>query len=420
MRATPTQSPFSKRFQREQKRTAILSEAARLFNIHGARATRLSDVAASLELNKTSLYYYVRSKDDLIFETYEASCSAIEELLQRAESGPGDGMGQLTRLVRGWFAAWRDMLENRRPHIAILTEIRALKPAHRKRIAARYSAMYHRVKAMIRRGLADGSLVTDNETDAALAVFGQLQLTVLWLPQSDPADFERLVGDFLDILLNGIAAEPEAWRSAGDPSPERSEWSAALVDDESRTADFCRVGSAFFNRKGFRATSLDDIAEELELTKGSFYYHVADKDDLLRQCFTRSLDIMKALQRLAAQQKGNGMQRLWACARQLFEIQAGTLGPLIRFNLIPSLAPPHRPEVMAGLQGVSDGFGAMIEQGIADGSIRPIDPFIAEQVLLSAIDLAAELPWMRELGDHAAACRSYFRFYFSGLSATMR
>ena len=58
----------------------------------------------------------------------------------------------------------------------------------------------------------------------------------------------------------------------------------------------------------------------------------------------------------------------------------------------------------------------MIRKGIADGSIREVDPFIAEQLLMSAIDLSVELPWMREIKDPAAACRSFFRFYFTGLS----
>jgi hypothetical protein len=62
----------------------------------------------------------------------------------------------------------------------------------------------------------------------------------------------------------------------------------------------------------------------------------------------------------------------------------------------------------------------MIEKGIADGSIREVDPFIAEQLLISAIDLSAELPWMREIVDPADACRSFFRFYFTGLSAAGR
>ena len=58
--STPTsQSPFSRGLQRETKRAAVLSCAAKLFNTKGARSTTLADVASRLGLTKTSLYYYV-------------------------------------------------------------------------------------------------------------------------------------------------------------------------------------------------------------------------------------------------------------------------------------------------------------------------------------------------------------------------
>ena len=44
----PDRSPFDKTAQHAAKRDAILSEASRLFNSKGARATTLADVAATL------------------------------------------------------------------------------------------------------------------------------------------------------------------------------------------------------------------------------------------------------------------------------------------------------------------------------------------------------------------------------------
>jgi AcrR family transcriptional regulator len=66
-------SPFNRKAQHDAKRVAILSEAARLFNGKGSRATTLQDVARGLGLTKTSLYYYVRTKEELIFQCYEAA-----------------------------------------------------------------------------------------------------------------------------------------------------------------------------------------------------------------------------------------------------------------------------------------------------------------------------------------------------------
>lgn len=409
------ESPFNKHFLREQKRRAILAEAARLFNIHGARATRLSDVADSLHLNKASLYYYIKSKDDLIFQTYQASCDAIGSMLERADRLGKTGAEKLVWFIRSYFEAWQAILLGERAQFAILSEIRALKPPHRKRIANRYSDLYGRIKSFIGQGVQDGSLRPCRETDAALSLFGMVQLTVLWLPGFDPADTDRAAQEFTDIVLRGIAADRSAdWMGFEDlAGPAGGQHPG--TKHASRQEAFYRVGSSFFNRKGFKGTSLDEIAEELDVTKGAFYYNLKDKDQLLLQCFERSLAIMTATQQNAMAAGGTGLQQLQRCASELFAVQTGPAGPLIRFNLIPSLPARYKKRVLSRIAQVSDRFGAIISTGEADGSIRPVDPAVAEQMLLSAIDLSAELPWMRDLQDAGEGCRSYFRLYFGGL-----
>ena len=59
----------------------------------------------------------------------------------------------------------------------------------------------------------------------------------------------------------------------------------------------------------------------------------------------------------------------------------------------------------------------MLKRGMADGSVREVDPYIAEQLLISAIDLSTELQWLRPVRSPEEDCWSFFGFYFGGLSA---
>jgi hypothetical protein len=52
--AEQMKTPFSRSHQHEVKLQTILSEAARLFNYQGTRATTLNDIADSIGLTKTS------------------------------------------------------------------------------------------------------------------------------------------------------------------------------------------------------------------------------------------------------------------------------------------------------------------------------------------------------------------------------
>ena len=50
------------------------------------------------------------------------------------------------------------------------------------------------------------------------------------------------------------------------------------------------AATRLFARRGFNGTSLDEIAEHLDVSKGAFYYHIKNKEDLLYHCYSRSLD----------------------------------------------------------------------------------------------------------------------------------
>jgi hypothetical protein len=53
---------------------------------------------------------------------------------------------------------------------------------------------------------------------------------------------------------------------------------------------------------------------------------------------------------------------------------------------------------------VSDRFASMISDGIAQGSLRPVDPFIAAQMLNATLNASAELGfWVPGVKPKAAA-----------------
>jgi AcrR family transcriptional regulator len=57
---------------------------------------------------------------------------------------------------------------------------------------------------------------------------------------------------------------------------------------ERTRAEIVRAGLKIFAEKGFSGATMDDIALELEATKGLLYYHFKTKDDLLREILARN------------------------------------------------------------------------------------------------------------------------------------
>jgi len=76
-----------------------------------------------------------------------------------------------------------------------------------------------------------------------------------------------------------------------------SPWAPVSHREQQREAKrhaVLQAAAQLFNERGFHATSLDDIAARLNVTKPTLYYYVKNKDEILLQCVRQGLDMMLA------------------------------------------------------------------------------------------------------------------------------
>ncbi len=414
-----TISPFNRTQQHDAKRQTILAEAARLFNRRGSCSTTLQDIATSLNLSKTSLYYYVKTKQDLVYQCYLASCEHHAVRIASIDRAAMSGREKLHRLIIDNFMEWGDILEGRAPHYALLLETASLAPAQRALIEQRFTANVKSVRDIISSGMADQSVAPCDATSTALCIIGTLSWSPLWLLQLEPAAIESAALAASDILLRGMHPDAGNYRfeSLANTTDSVSEQSGFDQEDQNRRKReaFLKTGSWFFNRKGFKGTSLDEIAQQLEVTKGAFYYHIKDKEDLLQQCFERSLELTETVQNQALENGNCGIKRLEISCRSIFYLQNSSAGPLIRYNNLLALPAVKRTLIMQRTRRSSGQFGKFIEDGIHDGSIRLIDATVAQHMLAGANMAAMEVPRWKSMGTLEDESIDYFHVFFNGL-----
>lgn len=412
-------SPFNRKAQHDAKRAAILAEAARLFNGMGSRATTLQDVARGLGLTKTSLYYYVRTKEELIFQCYEATLQRQHDLLDRLDAK------SLTPLQRaeGFFKAQighclRVLRKESLPAAALL-EIASLKADRRERIEQEYIRMFRRLRAYLREAMDAGQVETREPTATTRAIIGALDWVFYWLHQVEEP-MRSTVGDRAwDTLLNGIRSP------SSDYVPEPIELDSLLErpaqgfdrEEQHRQKQeaFYKAGTWFFNKKGFNGASLDEIAEHLNVSKGAFYYHIKNKEDLLYACYERSLKITQRIHQQVMRKNGSGLQKVDETARRVFFAQNSEVGPLIRYNTITALPLPRRREILKATEMNNSEFDEFLAEGIRDGSIRDIDPFLARSLMTGAINAAMDIGLWRRVDDLDQVATDYFDIFLNGL-----
>jgi AcrR family transcriptional regulator len=67
------------------KKSSILESAARIFSKKGFEKATLEEIASELHLTKGSLYYYIKSKEDMLFQCHMKALKMANECLMKIQ-----------------------------------------------------------------------------------------------------------------------------------------------------------------------------------------------------------------------------------------------------------------------------------------------------------------------------------------------
>src|SRR3954467_4592386 len=181
--------------------------------------------------------------------------------------------------------------------------------------------------------------------------------------------------------MSGDAEGPTAARRRG-PGNDR----AAVL----------RAAIELFNRKGYDATSIGDVAEELGVTKSAVYHHVPSKEHLLSQALDEALDELEAAVDSASKADGSAYDRLRGLVRRSVEVlvdhqPAVTLLLRVHGNSdIEKAALERRRRIDARL-------ATLVGQAAEEGALRAdLDPDLVSRLLFGMVNSLVE--WYRPSG----------------------
>ena len=150
-----------------------------------------------------------------------------------------------------------------------------MKDEHREALIAEYLRMFLRFRSYIREGIDQGVIRPCHSTSATRALIGALDWSFYWLYEMPREEAELAGAAMRDIVSHGLFNE-RAGYIPGDHQLNAEGVSPAKGFDREaqnrlKQEAFFKAGTRFFNRKGFNGTSLDEIAEYLQVSKGAFY-----------------------------------------------------------------------------------------------------------------------------------------------------
>ena len=368
-----------------KKREAILDAATEILNRKGVKGLTLGVAAAAVSLSTTSVTYYFKRKDDLAAACLMRGIAWLQAAAEEAVAAPTP-QTRLHRLLEIYLERLRLTAIGEAPALPVLADIRALNNPQRTEVFDAFMKLFRKVRTLV--DAPDLAwLGRGRRTARTHMLLEQLFWAAAWLPKYDPEDYGRIRERMFDILVGGLGVDGAEWAPAPAPLAEL----ARTESQEMGRETFLLAATRLINSRGYRGASVDKISAELNVTKGSFYHHHEAKDDLVVACFDRTFAVMRRVQRLAMGLPGDQWMRLTSAAAALAEFQLSEYGPLLRTSALTALPEVIREEQVAHSNRVSDRFASMISDGIAEGSIRPVDPVIAAQMLNATLNAGAEL-----------------------------
>ncbi len=194
----------------ERKLELLLSTAASLIARKGYEQTAIRDVGRETGVSLPGMYYYFKSKEDLLFKIQHRTFSSLLEEQQAAFALPELPEEKLRRLIVGHLAFYA-----RHPsEMKVCTfELESVRDEAYRAIEGLRRRYYRLVASVIEQLLAregrhdPGGLAGRHRT---LFVFGMLNWIFMWYDPERDGPVERLGDEMADLVLHGLARAPEA------------------------------------------------------------------------------------------------------------------------------------------------------------------------------------------------------------------
>ena len=172
-----------------------------------------------------------------------------------------------------------------------------------------------------------------------------------------------------------------------------------------------------FNRQGYDATSMGDLARELGLTKSAIYHHVPSKEHLLASGLDEALDALSStVTAIAATSDQPAEARLRTAIRSSVEILADHL-PAVTLLLRARGNSDVEQAALERRRAIDDALADLVRDACREGSLRTdIEPELISRLLFGMVNSSVE--WFRPAGavDTAVLADAITGIAFDGLS----
>ncbi len=192
----------------EIRRNQILDAATTVFVRLGFQHARMDDIVEESGLSKGTLYWYFKSKEDIINaisrRLFTGELEKLEGLLE-AEGTVSERLMQLTH----YRVAGLKQMSNLVPIIFEFYAVAVHKQWVQQFIGEYFKHFRELLQALIQQGIDRGEFRPVNATEAAISLASMYEgLTIHWLMDPQTVQWDILSENSIPMLLDGLKVRP--------------------------------------------------------------------------------------------------------------------------------------------------------------------------------------------------------------------
>jgi TetR/AcrR family transcriptional regulator, cholesterol catabolism regulator len=189
-----------------ERHREVLETAARLIREQGYEAASVQDIAAACGLTKAGLYYYIRSKEDLLLEIMSYGMDIFEERVLLPVLAIADPVERLKECMKRNIHLVTE--ERSKEVTVILHEHETLTGAARQQINARKKRYVHFLEASFEEAMREGRIRRVEPRVAAFSFLGMVLWIYKWFRLDGKIPADRLAAEMQDLFFGGLEIPP--------------------------------------------------------------------------------------------------------------------------------------------------------------------------------------------------------------------
>jgi AcrR family transcriptional regulator len=201
-----TKKASQKRVPR-RRRAEVLEAAVRVFHAKGYDATSIQDIADEVGILKGSIYYYITSKEDVLFEILKEVHEEALKAVQDASAVDGNSLQK----IRGFVTTLARFNADNPARMGIfLHDFRSLSESRRKEIVRERDRYDRMLRKLITEGQDEGLVCPDVDPKlATLAIMGMINTIYQWYLPTGRLQAKYIGSVYAGLVIRSLACSPD-------------------------------------------------------------------------------------------------------------------------------------------------------------------------------------------------------------------